>query len=261
MNKHFLILFNTFFAVLLISGNRLSAQSPRPITDADKSAVEGIIVEKYYEYNSTDVLDTLGGCLPKGSVTYRIYVDLKPNYNLQAVYGVNEHELFIKTTTQFFNNTNQGQGTGDYIDDTKIIGNTAMFDSYLTLGAANKSYFGIPKADDKDGSILKLNSFASADGLMIGKIKPVTYFGVIPTFFNGYNTANTFYTNNGSWAMFGGIKGPTEDNKILIAQLTTDGTLSFELNIQIGTPTGASVNFVAKNPQKQEIKFEGLTVK
>ncbi len=248
-------------ALFLIVHYPIYAQVKRELTEIDKTALEGIIVEKYYEYNSSDELDTLGGCLPKGSVTYRIYVDLKPNYNLQAVYGVSEHELFIKTSTYFFNNSYQGQGTGDYIDDKKIIGSTAIFDSYLTLGAANKSYYGIPKADDKDGSILKLSSFAIADGLMIGKIKPVTYFGVIPNFFNTYNPSGTFSTNNGSWAMFGGIKGPSEENKILIAQVTTDGNLSFELNVQIGTPKGASVNFVAKNPQKQEIKFDGLTIK
>ena len=67
-----------------------------------------------------------------------------------------------------------------------------------------------------------------------------------------------FFTDNGSWAIFGGIKGPTEENRVLIAQLATDGELSFELNIQMGTPTGASINYVAKNPQGTEIKYDGL---
>ena len=245
--------------IKVLSCSSIYAQVKRPLTDSDRASLEGIIVEEYYVFDSNDKMDTVGGSLPKGSITYRIYVDMKPNYTLQAIYGVPDHPLYIKTSTQFFNNTNQGQGTGDFINDKKIIGNTAAVDSWLTIGAATKSHFGILKTDDKDGSILKIKSFDKADGLVAGKIKPVTYFGIIPNFFNTYNTSNTFSTDNGSWAIFGGIKGPTEDNRVLIAQLTTDGKLSFELNIQIGTPTGGNVNFVAKNPQDKEIKFDQLT--
>ena len=257
MKKHFYALAS--FIIILLINSSVYAQVKRPLSSDDKASLEGIIVEKYYVFDANDKMDTIGGCLPKGSVTYRIYVDMKPNYTLQAVYGVPDHPLYIKTTTQFFNNTNQGQGTGDYIDDRKIIGNTAVLDSWLTMGAATKSHFGILKSDDKDGSIVKINSFIKGDGLVAGKIKPVTYFGIIPNFFNTYNNANMFSTDNGSWAIFGGIKGPTEDNRVLIAQLTTDGKLSFELNIQIGTPTGGNVNFVAKNPADMEIEFGALT--
>ena len=247
------------FLSIALGTTPLCAQVKRPLTDADKSALEGVEVEKYYTYNPADAMDTLGGCLSKGAVTYRIYIDLKPGYNLQAVYGVLNHPLFIKTSTLFFNNTQYGQGTGDYVDHKKMLGSSASFDSFLTMGAASNSDMGVPKADDKDGSLIKIKSFASADGLMPAKIKPVTYFGIIPNFFNVYNPANTFSTDNGSWAVFGGVTGATESNKILIAQLTTDGVLSYELNIQVGTPSGGSVNYVAKNPQDQEIKFDALT--
>jgi hypothetical protein len=230
----------------------------RPLSDSDKGALEGIIIEKYYSYNSSDAMDTTGGSLPKGSVTYRIFVDMKPDYTLQAVYGVEEHPLFIKTSTTFFNNTKNGQGTGDYVDPKKIIHNSAAFDSWLTMGAATSAHMGIPKENDKDASIITIGSMAKADGLIETKIKPVTYFGILPTFFNSENSSNTFTTNNGSWAIFGGIKGATEDNKVLIAQLTTDGELTYELNIQIGTPKGDNVNYVAKNPQDREIEFNAL---
>jgi len=43
------------------------------------------------------------------------------------------------------------------------------------------------------------------------------------------------------------VEGPTESNKILIAQLTTDGKLSFEINLQIATPSGDPIKFVARN--------------
>ena len=48
---------------------------------------------------------------------------------------------------------------------------------------------------------------------------------------------------------------------VLIAQLTTNGKLSFELNLQIGTPTGGTIQFVAKNPEGNELKFKQLTYK
>ena len=243
--------------ILLISS--VNAQVVRPLSDADKAALEGIIVEQYHVYDAAEALDTTGGALPKGAVTYRIYVDMKPGYTLQAVYGVNEHPLTIKTTTSFYNNVKSGQGTADYVNSKDVIGSTAAFDSWLTMGAANTSYMGIPKADDTDGSVLKIASLSKADGLTAAKIKPVTYFGIIPRFFNTYNTANTFTTNNGSWAIFGGIQGATPENRVLIAQLTTEGTLSFELNVQIGTPTGGNINYVAKNAQKEEIVSAALT--
>jgi hypothetical protein len=247
-----------FIIGFLFSRGLVNAQVKRPLTDADKESLEGIIVEKYYMFDPSDKMDTIGGCLTKGEITYRIYVDLKPNYTLQAVYGVNEHPLYIKTATHFFNNVQNGQGTADYVDSRKVPGTTAAFDSWLTVGAASTSQMGILKTDDKDGSVLKINSLEKADGLITTKIKPVTYFGIIPNFFNTYNNANTFTTNNGSWAIFGGIQGPTEDNRILIAQLTTDGELTFELNLQVGTPTGGNVNYVAENPQGMEIKSDQL---
>ena len=78
-------------------------------------------------------------------------------------------------------------------------------------------------------------------------------------FFNNDSTASNFTTNDGAWAALGGVKGPTPENRVLIAQLTTNGKLSFGLNVQIGTPTGGFVQFVAKNPEGSEIRFEGLS--
>ena len=48
------------------------------------------------------------------------------------------------------------------------------------------------------------------------------------------------------------------ENRILIAQITTDGVFSFELNLQIGTPDGGTENYVARKPVGNEIQFAGL---
>lgn len=228
------------------------------LLEADKQALEGIIVENYYTNNIQDKLDTAGGALPAGAVTYRIYVDMKPGYTLQAVFGITNHPLTISTTTKFYNNLLFGSGTGDKIDNKKINNSTLAFDSWLTISAANKTQNGILLTEDTDGSLLNLSCFNKVDGLQTGKVMPLTFFGIDPGFFNDAKSGNTFTTDNGSWAIFGGLKGATESNKVLIAQLTTDGKLSFELNVQIGTPKGASVQYVAKNPVEKEIKFDGL---
>jgi hypothetical protein len=72
---------------------------------------------------------------------------------------------------------------------------------------------------------------------------------------------NSFSTTNGAWYCLGGASGPdTISNKVLIAQITTDGILSFELNIQIGTPvSGTSEYYVANNPSLYNGQME-LTI-
>ncbi len=127
------------------------------------------------------------------------------------------------------------------------------------MGAATKSQFGILKSDDKNGSMLTKKSFANKDGLIEGNVPRVSYFGLDLSFFNDGKKAVSFRSNNGSIAVFGGAKGPDIDNKILVAQLTTNGKLSFELNIQIGTPNGGTVQYVAKNPEAAEVKCDALS--
>ncbi|MBL7925058.1 MAG: T9SS type A sorting domain-containing protein, partial [Bacteroidia bacterium] len=73
------------------------------------------------------------------------------------------------------------------------------------------------------------------------------------------NAGNLIATSNASWAVLGGASGPAPANKVLIAQFTTNGTFSFKLNLQLGTPTpGVSQNYVAENPTGSEILFPGL---
>ena len=249
------------FSIILINKAALQAQTRTKITEEDKLALEGIIVEKYYEATKEDCQDTTGGALPKGSITYRIYVDLKPSYHLQAVYGVAKHEFFFKTTTTFFNNKNGGQ-SGDQIFDSKLNNNTVALDSWVTIGVATRDRFGVLKTEDTDGSLIKRNTLDKADGLVLaGQTQKLLYYGLDINFFSNEKGASYFHSDNGSLATVGGGKGKTPANQVLIAQLTTNGKLSFELNLQIGTPTGGVVQFVAKNPEGDEIKFKQLTHK
>lgn len=240
--------------------------------------LEKIIVEKYYVSDSTDAKTKSGGFLSVGSVTYRIFVDLLPAYRFQAAYGVPGHELQIATTTSFFNNTDDGAAIANYISSDKLKHNTLMVDSWLSVGAAAENYNSMLKSDDTtkplvnaDGVLRNADPSAGIpltvrDGMFqTHPVSVVTLFGIDSATLSLFGKTNSnvkgqvFSTDNGSWASFGGSIGVHPMNRVLIAQLTTDGQLSFKLNIQIGTPDGKVENYVAENPTGNEIFFPGLT--
>ena len=255
-----IFLCSLIFVCLTLGNKALLAQSDYLISRSDSLALENVIVEKYYISDSTDYKDTIADILPKGAVTYRIFIDMKPGYSLQTVYGVPKHELFLKTTTTFFNNQECYAETGFNIDVKKLNTGTIALDSWITMGAASHVHTGILRAEDKDGvSLIKNRSFFDqSDGLTKGILPDFRVFNLDLNFFRNNNTENIFSTKDGAWAALGGVKGPTSENRVLIAQLTTNGELTFCLNVQIGTPSGGFIQFVASNPEGSEIQFKGL---
>lgn len=250
--------------------------------------LDSIIVEKYYVSDLADkAQDVTGGVLPINSVTYRIYVDMKPGYKFEAAYGVDvaptglsagDHELRIATTTLFFNNEDRGNIDPTVFTKSQASHNTVMLDSWLSVGAAASGQFGVLKADDNgvnnqvntDGILLNNNVDAgipltTQDGYYAGTPEAMTTIGITSeiAMFNNQNTGTNgpiFSTYNGSWASLNGSVGPLADNKVLIAQITTNGVFSFKLNIQLGTPTPGGVeNWVADSPVGNEGTHPTLT--
>lgn len=252
------ILICSFLAAI---NSTIYAQQNSSLTHIDSLALENIIVEKYYVSELIDFTDSTAGILPAGSVTYRIFVDMKPGYSLQVVYGNQKHELFFKTTTTFFNNLECRAETGFNIDAKRLNESTIALDSWITMGAASRLHTGILRSEDNDGSsfIKNRNSFIKADGLTKGTLPNFQIFNLDLNFFNNDSTASYFSVSDGAWAALGGVKGPTEENRVLIAQLTTSGKLTFGVNVQIGTPEGGVIQFVAKNPEGSEIQCSGLS--
>jgi hypothetical protein len=243
--------------------------------------LENIIVETYYVSDANDAtVNDLGGVLPIGSVTRRIYVDMLPGYKLQAIYGVPLHELRIATTTLFFNNEDRGAIHPTY-SKNQAKDNTVMLDSWLSVGAGCAGNFGVLKTAD-DGVLNNANNdgvlsndtpqigipLTTQDGLLsVVGVTPVSVTTVGGndqwSIFDAQNDGSNgpvFSTFDGSWAALVGASGPNpETNQVLIAQITTDGVLTFELNIQIGTPDGGVERYVASNPSSNEILFPELT--
>jgi hypothetical protein len=248
-------------AFILSISKPIIAQQKYVITYEDSLALENVIVEKYYISDSTDYNGMNGAILPIGAITYRIFIDMKPGYSLQVVYGVPQHELFLKTTTTFYNDKVCFAETGFNIDAKKLhIGNVAL-DSWITMGAASRHHTGILRSEDMDNYSFVTNraSLSKIDGLTKGVLPDFKIFQLDLGFFDNDSTASFFSTKDAAWAALGGVKGPTPENRVLIAQLTTNGKLTFELNVQLGTPTGGFVQFVAKNPENSEIQFDGLS--
>lgn len=251
------------------------------------SQLEKVIVEKYYISDTNDATDTLGGGLPIGSTTYRIYVDLAPGSVLKKIYGDANHPFSIQSTAPFFNHKSDGQTFAkDYIKNRYLEGTVAL-DTWLTLGQttktqAGKTYVGVLKNQDVDGSFiggvnndggselistgLLLNNDVNAgipltqsDGMDTMVTIPSNWssFGLLD--FSSGNDSTMFgslqsnlgFVSNDFYLVSSGIKGLIPDsNQILIAQLTTTGELSFNLNIEVEVlvnGTMQTISYVSSN--------------
>ena len=245
-----------------------------------QNGLEKIIVEKYYISNADDSAASVasGTILKPGSVTYRIFVDMLPGYKFASVYGNNNHEMVLETSTYFYNNA--GGNTSPTYTFTQARSNTVMLDSWLSAGAACKGYFGIPKSMD-DGvntilnkdNILRNNDTAAGipltkqDGMIIAKkgqtVPLVNTLGLdsLPMFDAETKevSGQRFGTFSGTWTVLGGTYGyDSLSNVVLIAQITTNGVFSFKLNIQLFKPDGTDELYVTDNPEGKEIAFPSL---
>ncbi len=253
--------------------------------------LDSIIVEKYYISNAADATGSTGasaGTLPIGSVTYRVYADLKPGYSLQAIFGnqnsntsVPIHTLLLNTTTTFFNSMDRGNTTANAIGSQYLKNNSNALDSWFSVGAAAAGQMGILKSEDNGVANLLLPHSPSTmltntvstigipltaqDGMVAGTPLSVTTVGLNgadSVFNDGTQNGNSFLTTNGSIASLSvaGAQGPdsTTFNRLLIGQFTTDGVFHFELNIQIGNGTVIET-YGAKNLQAGEFTDPSLT--
>lgn len=225
------------------------------IHQSKAQGLKDIIVETYYIADSTD--EKLSG-LPKNSITYRVFAELEEGYTLQTIFGFSDNPLIIGSSTGFYNH-NWGGDIGDMINPEAINANNLAFDSWLTIGAATKFHQGVLLPDDKDGSILNKERMNKADGLIEMDIPQIVKYNLDLGIFEYNNPVTALIADNGLIAVLGGQAGPTTENRVLLAQLTTNGELFFQLNIQLGTPDRDFVQYVAKNPAPGQLQFDGLS--
>ncbi|MGV3638486.1 MAG: hypothetical protein ACO1NQ_12670 [Flavobacteriales bacterium] len=179
---------------------------------------------------------------PDGLTTYRIFIDLEPDHVLQTIYGDAKHTLTLSTTTAFFNDSVYGVAFGEQLDPERLRSGYGWADSFLAFGFASGSHKAVPMHLDTDGSIQTCQGERShrceRDGLVIADRVPTTTNMNVATGYVNSMKGGLIQTDNGGWGVLGGVKGNTPENLVLVAQLTTDGTLSYALNVQVRRPDG-----------------------
>ncbi len=239
--------------------------------------VESVFVELYYLSDANDATDVTGGTLVEGSRTYRVFIDLCDSCALRALYGSVGHPFVLQATAPFFNNIDRGRTFGHLINNGALDEQTTALDSWLSIGAASNQRAGVLKEDDTDGSIVGgvQNDGGSAmipGGLLVNDVPDMGFaltdrdglspspssplfppnFNVIgddPTsVFNDQTLSNEFISEDFRMGCSTpGVKGPTPENRVLVAQLTTAGELEFELNVEVERPDGTVARYVARD--------------
>lgn len=215
--------------------------------------LEGIFVEKYHTVSTEEA--ALDSNLTEGTVTYRVFVDLDEEYELHSLFGDNIHSLTINTTTEFYNSTNKGVTYAFEVSESDINEYPELtFDSWLAMGTYGEKFWAITLAED------------TVDGIIDGYIQNEQL--ITPSFSNiqpvsNFNSemGNGNFKTNDILLSADGVQGPTASNKILIGQFTTDGELSFELNLNV-KKSGSNNNneiYVAREGGNDNIQFPELS--
>ncbi len=255
----FLLVFILSNAVLIVSGQ-----------------IKGVIVENYYVSDSLDATDTTGvAFLQPGSKTYRIYVELESGSRIRKIYGDSYHELKIASTADFYNNYDRPTAYFGYLINKSWFSDNPLLvlDSWITIGRCAKTSMGVQKNMDSDGSFIGGNNnnggsagipggiLVNADsciGLALtqadGFIPDTSVLsqwldngfkdlaGADTTIFGTINTGNCFTCNNCFLQQNSGVSG--DSNRVLVAQVTTKGELTFKLNLEVEETDGSSTTIV-----------------
>ncbi len=237
--------------------------------------LEGIVIEAYY---ITDLNDSGSPefPLPAAAKTYRVFVDMAPNWGLQAIFGATNGStgevdtLIIRSTQPFFNHEGLGSAFGYSISTNILDENTVLLDSWFSTGRSSNATQGVLKPDDTNGGA---PAFPNVDGLLQnddpaagipisssdGNIPGTstaswTLIGLFPSdlfvFDNIDLAGDELVILDGAMTSFTTLlQGPNASNRVLIGQFTTAGEFSGQLNLQMrNTLTGEIQQWVAETP-------------
>jgi hypothetical protein len=152
---------------------------------------------------------------PAGPRCWRIYVCMDdPNWELQAIYGDNTSNWIATTTTTFFQAPfNTGAIATNVNPAFFPLEPASFYDSWFTIGMGPTG----------------LNEYNSSTTTITG----------IPNPFPTFESGNGFIVNDlvgssifGVWLPPNSEGKADADNKLLVAQLTTDGLFSLTINLQ-----------------------------
>ena len=161
-----------------------------------------------------------GGALD-GLRTYRVYLDVaNGDDQVTSFTGNDEFALALNTTTSFYQNAFGGVTPNDITDGAIALVPELAYDSYVTVGLT-----GEPEGQEGTVELIPgtwMDTFESGQSFTIGDGVGSGWYIVPPTAVNG----------------LGG-----DDQRVLVAQLTTDGDISGQFRTQV-FPQGDQVNDV-----------------
>lgn len=257
------------FSLLFVTGALTTA----------KAQIKKVAVETYYIADANDATDTTGGrSVASGEKTYRVFITLNAGYKLTKIYGDANHTLKISSTDVFYNNIDRPAAVFGYQVNKSWFQDNPMLalDSWMTIGYATKSSAGVLKINDTDGSLLSgtnnnggtaliaggiLNNndpatgiaLSTADGLMPLPLSSGQWVddgfkdlsGIDTSMFGSVSTGSEFISNAAYLQQNAGVGDFNAEADVLVAQLTTTGELSFELNIAVIDSSGQITYLVA----------------
>jgi len=250
-------------------------------TAATAQGLQNIIVEEFHTVTAADAAaynDVHGGGsypLVAGMKTYRVYVDMAPNYRLASVFALPGQAVAFNTTTYFWNDDNYG---GEFAAPTRRMDEGTLFDTYVTFNVTGTAgtpagcgsalrQVGVPRADDTNGDLTTCSvypNFTGADGNIADPLNHPNpaFLGVVDT--EGLTgQTNTFGFTDQLYYVLPAPTGPDPSgtNRILIGQFTTDGVFSFNFNVALllPSPSTAAEEYVHANATGSQIFSSLLT--
>ena len=154
-----------------------------------------------------------------GMSTYRVFVTT-PNDDdiLTAVTGDDEFPLTLHTTTSFYQNVFGGCLGSNISPAMMVVAPDAAYDSWVTIGATSSDDLSDGEAQLIPGAWI--DSFEEGNSITVDDNIGSGWYLIPP----------------------GGLNGVSgDDNRVLVAQLTTDGVISGSFRVQI-FPNGDQVN-------------------
>ncbi len=203
-------------------------------------ALENVIIEENYISDITDQGNETGDPVTKSPVTYRIYINIKPAYSFQLIYENQKRELHIKTSSKFPDNKVYRAITGFYINPNRNNENLTTSDYWIAMGASTRIYSGILRSEERKEPIINKNETISCDRSTKDNFPNYQTFDLDLNFYIENSNPTSYSTNDRCMTSLIEAKSIAAENKVLIAQLTTNSKLTFELNIQSGVTAGVT---------------------
>ena len=173
-----------------------------------------------------------------GMSTYRVYLEVaNANDQVTSFTGNDEFALALNTTTSFYQNALGGATPNDISDAAIALVPELAYDSYVTVGLT-----GEPEGAEGNVELIPgdwVDAFEAGDSFTVNDGIGSGWYIVPPVAVNG----------------LGG-----DDQRVLVAQLTTDGDLSGQFRTQV-FPEGDQINDVrADLTFTHSRSCEGLTI-